>query len=141
MTTLVRHRGNPLADLLNWVEAGTGLGFHDPDAPPYIRIEDYVEDGNYVLRAEMPGIDPDKDVDITIESDMLTIRGERHEEKKDREHHEFHYGSFSRTIPLPTGCQADAVSASYRDGVLEVRVPVDASAPEPRRIPVQRAGS
>lgn len=141
MTTVVRHRGSPFADLLSWFEAGTAPRFYDPDAPSYIRIEDYVEDGNYVLRAEMPGIDPEKDVAITIESDMLTIRGERREETKDREHHEFHYGSFARTVALPTGCQADAVSASYRDGVLEVRVPVDESAPEPRRIPVQRAGS
>lgn len=141
MSTLERRRGGTLTDLLNRFEAGMGLGLTDPDAPSHIRIEDFVEDGSYVLRAEMPGIDPDKDVDITIQSDLLTIRGERREEKKDRDHQEFHYGSFARTVPLPAGCDADAVSASYRDGVLEVRVPVVESASEPQKVTVKRAES
>lgn len=139
MSTLERRGGSTLTDLLNRFEAGMGLGLATPDAPPRIRIEDYVEDGAYVLRAEMPGIDPDKDVDITIQSDLLTIRGERREEKKDKDHQEFHYGSFARTVPLPAGCDPDAIEATYRDGVLEVKVPVQESAPESRKVTVKRA--
>ena len=51
-----------------------------------------MDDGTYVLRAEMPGIDPDKDVSLDIEGDVLTISGERREEKKEKNRHELHYG-------------------------------------------------
>jgi HSP20 family molecular chaperone IbpA len=141
MTTLTRQRPTPLADLLNWFESSSGIGLHGPDAPAYIRIEDFMEGANYVLRAELPGINPDKDVSITVEGDILTITAERTEEKKDRDHHEFRYGSFTRSVSLPAGGKTDDIKASYNDGVLEVRVPIDGSLPAPRQIPVQRSGS
>jgi len=140
MTTLARRRANPLTDLLNWLESDTGLGFRSSDLQAYLRIEDYVDGGSYVLRAEMPGIDPEKDVAITIDHGTLTIRAERQEEKRDRGHREFHYGAFTRAVALPTGARAEGVTASYVDGVLELRVPLDATEPEPVRIPVQRPG-
>lgn len=140
MTTPTRRRSNPLAEMLHWFDTDNGRNFR-PFEPSFIKIEDYVEEGTYVLRAEMPGIDPEKDVDITVDSGMLTIRAERREEEKDRDHHEFHYGSFTRSIPLPAGHDPDEVSASYIDGVLELRVPVEESTSEPRRITVQRAES
>jgi HSP20 family protein len=122
-------------------ESGAGFGLRGFGLAPYVRVEDYVEEGDYVLRAEMPGIDPDKDVDLQIEGDVLTIRGERREEEKDKYHHEFHYGSFTRSVPLPHGVKPEEISAKYADGVLEVRVPVGREAQEPRRIPVQRAST
>lgn len=138
MTTLTRRHANPIADLLNWLESDTGFGFRSSELQSYIRIEDYVEDDTYVLRAEMPGIDPDKDVTITVDHGTLTIRAERHDEKRDRSHHEFQYGSFTRTITLPMGTSPEGVKASYVDGVLELRVPIDAAEPTPLTIPVQR---
>jgi HSP20 family molecular chaperone IbpA len=125
--------------MLDWLESNAGIGFRGLGLSPYVRVEDYREDGDYVLRAELPGIDPDKDVEVKIEGEMLTIRGERREEDKDKNHHEFHYGAFSRSVPLPGGVEPEDITAVYKDGVLEVRVP--ARAPEgtpPRTIPVQR---
>ena len=97
------------------------LGLSGFGLAPYVRIEDYMDDGTYVLRAEMPGIDPDKDVSLDIEGDVLTISGERHEEKKEKNRHEFHYGAFTRSIPLPRNVNTDEIRATYVDGVLEVR--------------------
>ena len=136
-STVARRTASPIADMLDWLESATpswrGLGL-----APYVRVEDFVENGTYVLRAEMPGIDPDKDVELTVEGDMLTIRGERREEKKDKNHHEFHYGSFARSVPLPRDIKPEEVVATYTDGVLEVRVPAVGPEPEVRKVPVQR---
>jgi len=106
------------------------------------RVEEYQEDGTCVIRAEMPGIDPDKDVEVTVSDGMLHIKAERkHEEKSETKgfsRSEFHYGYFSRDLPLPEGCVEDDVKATYRDGILEFRLPTPAVTPkaEPKKIPV-----
>jgi len=92
-----------------------------------------------VLRAELPGIDPEQDVAVSVENDLLTIRGERREETKEKHRREFHYGSFRRTVSLPKGADPEKITASYNDGVLEVRVPTTAEETPTMRIPVQRA--
>jgi HSP20 family molecular chaperone IbpA len=94
---------------------------------PYVRVEDYVEDATYVVRAEMPGIDPDKDVEVNVLDDVLTVRGERKEERQDLNRHEFHYGSFERRLRLPRGTKEEDIKASYQDGVLELRIPFQRS--------------
>ncbi|WP_134772746.1 Hsp20/alpha crystallin family protein [Ornithinimicrobium flavum] len=76
---------------------------------------------------------------VTVQGDVLTIRGERREQKKDRNHQEFHDGSFSRSVTLPAGADPDAVDASYTDGVLEVRVPMTAPEAGTRTVPVTRS--
>lgn len=141
MTTLTRRRTNPIAEVLGWLDNESGTGFMSLGLTPYIRVEDFVEDGTYVLRAEMPGIDPDKDVQIDIEGDVLTIKGERQEEHQEKHRHEFHYGSFARTVTLPQNAKVDDVTAQYKDGVLELRVPCVGTAPEAKHIPIQRPES
>jgi HSP20 family protein len=95
------------------------------------------------VRAEMPGIDPDKDVDITVSDHTLHLRAERREESKSQEkgryRSEFRYGSFSRTIELPTGATDKDVKAQYKDGILEVRIPIDRQEVEAKKIPIERA--
>lgn len=137
MATVAR-RGGPVADMLDWLESSAGIGIRGLGLAPYVRVEDFTEEGTYVLRAELPGIDPDKDVELKVEGDMLTIRGERREEHKEKNHREFHYGSFRRTVTLPKGAKAGDITASYHDGVLEVRVPIEKAETASVRIPVQR---
>jgi len=97
-----------------------------------MRIEQQVTDDALVVRAELPGIDPDKDLEITVTDGYLHLRAERrseHKEEKDgRTQSEFRYGAYSRTLRLPPGAKADDIAASYRDGILEVRVPMPAEA-------------
>jgi HSP20 family protein len=138
-TTMTRRSTNPITELLSWLEGDQALEARGFGLTPQMRVEDYVEDGEYVLRAEMPGIDPEKDVEVSVDGDVLTIRGERTEEERTKNRHELHYGSFSRSVTLPAGAKADEVTATYADGVLELRVPVEADQAEPRRIQVQRS--
>jgi len=109
----------------------------------WLRVEEFVDAGALVVRAEMPGIDPEKDVEITVADGVLTITASREEKsehkEKDSYRSEFRYGSFSRSVVLPAGATEEDVTAAYTDGVLEVRVPLgEEPKPEPKKIPVTR---
>jgi HSP20 family protein len=92
-----------------------------------LRVDEFQDNGTWVIRAELAGIDPDKDVEITVSNGVVHIHAERREEekteKKDFYRRELRYGSFSRALTLPEGCSEGDVTASYKDGILEVRVP------------------
>jgi HSP20 family protein len=104
---------------------------HWGEAGDLIRVEEYREDGTLVIHADLPGIDPDKDVELTVSGGMLHIEAERREEEKREEkgyvRREVRYGSLSRSLPLPEGVTEADVTATYKAGVLEIRVP------EPKR--------
>jgi HSP20 family molecular chaperone IbpA len=141
MTTPARRERPMFAELVDWLEGELpSLPLMRPFAGAQVmRVEDYVEEGQYVLRAELPGIDPDKDVDITIDNGVLTIKAERREEKKDAGRSEFRYGAFTRSTTLPTGADQDDVSATYSDGILEVRVGIKPETkPEAKRIAIAK---
>ncbi|WJV46617.1 Hsp20/alpha crystallin family protein [Streptomyces flavofungini] len=115
----------PLPDLFSWVEGFTGLpGLHAVPGLHGIRIEESLTEGTYVLRAELPGVDPDKDVEISVTDGVLTLRAERAEEAGSRHHTEFRYGTFARSVRLPAGARGDDATAAYKDGVLTITVPV-----------------
>ena len=107
-----------------------------------LKVEEFEDDGKLVVRAEMPGIDPDEDVEITVVEGTLHLRAERRTESKSEDkkgyRSEFRYGSFSRTLPLPAGATEDDVTATYNDGILEVRIPIDTEEAAARKIPVTR---
>jgi len=92
-----------------------------------------------VLKAELPGMKI-ADIQIEVDDNVLTIKGERSfEEKVDEERYyrvERRYGSFQRSLALPQGVKADDIDATYEDGILEVTVP-KSEAVKPRRIEVQ----
>jgi HSP20 family molecular chaperone IbpA len=103
-----------------------------------IRLEDEMQDGHYVLRAELPGIDPAKDVDITVRDGRLTIKAERTEKKEAKGRSEFRYGSFVRSVMLPAGANEDDIKATYDKGVLTVSVAVaEQAAPAEKHVAVQ----
>lgn len=106
-----------------------------------IPVEEYQEDGTHVVRAEIPGIDPDKDVDITVQDGVLHLRAERRQEDKTEDkdfyRQEIRYGSFARNIPLPPGASEEDVKAEYRDGVLTVRLPITQEK-QGTKIPINR---
>lgn len=105
-----------------------------------IRVEDYQERDRYVLRAELPGIDPDRDVKVTIEGGVLTVEATRSEQEHDKHRSEFRYGSMRRSVTLPPTAQQDKISARYDKGILEVVVPLTSVQPTGRAIPVEHAG-
>ena len=107
-----------------------------PFLEPSIRIEDYLEDDRYVVRAELPGIDPVKDVEVTYAEGALRLSVVRGEERREKGRSEFHYGSFHRTIPLPTGAKVDTIAAKYANGILEITVLVGEPAMIGKHIPI-----
>src|SRR5258708_3162960 len=89
-------------------------------------VDIFEQDGNIVLKAELPGVDP-KDVDVRVENNVLTLRGERKldgDVKKEGYHRvERAYGSFGRSFTLPTVVDTEKIKAEYKDGVLRVTLP------------------
>ncbi len=92
-------------------------------APP---VDIYETDENLVLKAELPGMDPE-DVEVRVQDSTLYLKGERKFEKEVKEDNyhriERAFGSFTRTFPLPSSIDADKVKAEYKDGVLTLTMP------------------
>jgi HSP20 family protein len=139
MSTLVRrdYRG-PLGEALDWLEVPWTV--LRPIARHPMRVEDFVRDDSYVIRAELPGIDPEKDVEVTVAHGTLTIKAERRDERADKHHTEFHYGTFSRSATLPADADEENIQAVYGHGILEVTVELAAPRADKtaRRIPVRQ---
>ena len=117
--------------LPSWAHLRPALGSH------VIRVEDELKDGSYELRAEIPGVDPAKDVDITVRDGVLTIKAERSERKESNGRSEFSYGSFLRSVTLPAGADEDAIKARYDKGILTVSVPVSEAEPAAKHVAVE----
>jgi len=108
-----------------------------------LRVEEFQEGDTLVVRAEIPGIDPEKNVQVTVDDRVVRIharREEKAEHKGKRDYRsEFRYGEFERDVRLPEGASGADVKASYHDGILEVRIPCPApKASEPVEVPVSR---
>jgi HSP20 family protein len=117
-------------------EGSNGIGWS-----PAIEVS--LRDGKYNVRAELPGLEP-KDVKINVENDALVIQGERRFEQEENEggmqRTERQYGLFYRSIPLPEGAKLDQAKAKFRNGVLEVTLPVQEQQSNQRSIPIEAEG-
>jgi HSP20 family protein len=104
-------------------------------APP---VDVYEDEHQVILKIEVPGID-EKDIDIRVENNTLTVHGERKFEKEEKEENfrrvESQYGSFTRTFTLPTTVDAENIQADYDKGVLKVKL-LKKSEAKPRQIKV-----
>ena len=129
MTFLTRREFSTLQDRVNRIfresyspegpgDALTTANF----APP---VDVYEDEHNITLKIEVPGID-EKDIDVSIASNTLTVRGERTLEKEEKEENfqrvERQYGSFTRSFTLPNSVDLEQVSAHYNKGVLKIRL-------------------
>ena len=127
---------------LSWPGSSWPVSWDNTDLDTQIRIEEHESDHHHVIRAEVPGIDPDKDITLTVDGDTvdLSIRRERHDDHSDGRstRSEFHYGSFRRIIRLPRMASPDDVKASYKDGILEVRIKTNGKESTGHRVPVTR---
>ena len=117
----------------------TFFGQGERDARRWVPPMDLVEaEGHFVLKADLPGL-TESDVAIEVEDGTLRISGERKAEREESERGwyriERSFGSFSRSLSLPDGVDTDSIDASFRNGVLEVRIPKPAER-KPRRIEI-----
>jgi len=128
---------NPLREMENMLgrythATGRDIGTGDIDADlgfakwaPTVDIEE--NDDSYLIRADVPGVDK-KDIDVHLENGVLSITGEKHVEKETGKGTKYHRterysGSFARRFTLPNTIKADKVDATYRDGVLSLKIP------------------
>jgi HSP20 family protein len=139
-------RWDPFQDMLTLREAMNQLleeSFVRPTSGPsgqgFVPALDLSETAEgYLVEVAVPGLKPE-DVDITVENNVLTIKGETRQESEDKQRN-FHrverrFGSFQRSIALPTTVKADAIQASLENGVLRLEIP-KAEEVKPRKISV-----
>jgi HSP20 family protein len=86
-----------------------------------------------IIKAELPGVE-EKDIDVTVTNDSVTIKGEKKEEKEDKDKNFYYmersYGSFCRVIPLETEIETDKAQASFKNGILDIKIPKNQKAKE-----------
>jgi HSP20 family protein len=128
-TTPAVHRDGVslVSELMSW--------FGNVPMQPEIKVEEYQEGERRIVRADLPGVDPDKDIAVTVDDGLLRLHGERRAEQHDRYRTEIRYGSFERVLSLPAGTKPEDVTAEYADGVLTVSMPL-ATTTAPQQIPV-----
>ena len=132
-----------LAERMNRILNGTfRTGEGDTDfgvwAPP---VDIYEQGDNLILKAELPGL-KNGDIDIRVENNLLTLRGQRKREQEVKEdgylRTERSFGSFSRSFTLPATVAVDKISAGYQDGILTVTLP-KAEEAKPKQIQIKAA--
>lgn len=113
---------------------------------PFIPATDvFARNGDLMVRAELPGVDPEKDIALTLEKGELVVKGQRKraEEIEEESYYraEASYGAFERRVPVPEGTTEKDIEARYEDGVLEVTVKkaAEVSPPKATAIPVHSA--
>ena len=106
------------------------------------QVEILQNNGQFTVRADLPGLTKD-DIKVEMAENMLTISGERKEEKEEKRegfyHSERSYGTFYRQLPLPEGAMPEKAEATFTNGVLEVTIPAPKSEPATRKLEVKDA--
>jgi HSP20 family protein len=114
----------------------------DLERSGWLRVEELRDGDTWVVRAEIPGIDPERDVELSVEDNVLQISARREERSEDQQDNgyrtEFRYGTFVRSIALPPGVRESDIKASYKNGILEVRIPAGKEQHEPKKIPISK---
>ncbi|MGW1892524.1 Hsp20/alpha crystallin family protein [Streptomyces sp. NPDC002004] len=137
MNTIARRQRLSFPELPDWFEALPARFAMPTMGDLYtVRIEDYIDNGRYFLRAELPGVEP-KDVDVTIGEGILTVKAERTEREVDKNRSEIRYGSMSRSVALPPGANDEDVKAEYKDGMLTVSVGLGQEKAEAKHIEIK----
>ena len=101
-----------------------------------LKLEDEMKEGVYEVRAELPGVDPTDDIEVTVRDGQLTIKAERIQTGESNGHSEFSYGSFVRTVALPAGADEDEIHATYDRGILTVSIPLFGESPTETHVEV-----
>jgi HSP20 family protein len=117
----------------DWAGSPLSTMHRQTDQVQPILIEQYPDKGSYVIRLEIPGVDPSRDLTVAVETGTLTVTAERRDDAPPGHETEFHYGSFARHVALPPEANVEDVSASTHDGILTVRIGMDPEQPHGSR--------
>ncbi|MFE0510704.1 Hsp20/alpha crystallin family protein [Streptomyces sp. NPDC058964] len=140
MAALTRRERFPFPDLPEWFETLPARFAMPTMSNLYaVRIEDYTQDGRYVMRAELPGVSTE-DIDVVIGGGVLTVKAQRTEQDVEKHRSEIRYGSMSRSVTLPTGADEDDVRADYTDGMLTVSVGLGSEKAGVKHVEIRHGG-
>jgi HSP20 family protein len=112
----------PISNISDWAGSPLSTVHHLTAPAQQIPVEQYPDGASYVIRLEVPGIDPASDLTVSVQAGTLSVRAERRDDAPEGRTTEFRYGSFARHVALPLGSDPRNVSASYHNGILTVRV-------------------
>lgn len=125
-TLLRRFFGRDIAEMMGEVDRDRTQGSRTSSATWIPRVDVIQQGSELIVRADLPGVNPE-DVTVDVSEDGLTIAGERREERREERNGVYRmersYGSFYRVVPLPDGAMTDQANATFKDGVLEIRMP------------------
>ncbi|MET8451826.1 Hsp20/alpha crystallin family protein [Streptomyces sp. NPDC005209] len=137
MATLARRQRFAFPEIPDWFETLPARFAMPTMGDLYtVRIEDYTEEGRYLMRAELPGMSPE-DIDVFISDGVLTVQAQRTEKDVTKTHSEIRYGALSRSVTLPRGADEDDVKADYTDGMLTVSVGLGAEKAEAKHVEIK----
>lgn len=105
----------------DWPGSPLSTLHHQAPASP-IRTEAFARDGHYIIRFELPGIDPDTGLEVSVDASVLSVHAERPVGNEGHHHSEFRYGMFHSHVTLPAGADTSDVTATCENGVLEVSI-------------------
>ena len=104
--------------------AAGGMGIFTPS------IDVKENEKEFIIKAELPGVE-EKDIEVTVANDSVTIKGEKKEEKEDKDKNYYYmersYGSFSRVIPLKAEIESSKAEARFKNGILDIKIPKNQS--------------
>ena len=120
MSTQIQPQHEAVTDMSDWPGSPLSTLHHTGPTTLPIRTEDYLRNDRYVVRFELPGINPDTGLDVTIAGHVLTVHAERQPDLAGVYHSEFRYGQFCGHVSLPADVDDSDVTATYANGVLEL---------------------
>jgi HSP20 family protein len=125
-------------DISDWPGSPLSTVHHLTATAHPIPVEQYPDGSAYVIRLELPGIDPERDLEVTVQTGILSVRAYRRDETPTKHDSEFRYGTFARHLALPLGSSVQDVSAAYHNGILTVRVGMEPEHQDvARKVPVE----
>jgi len=107
-------------DISDWAGSPLSTLHHMEPTPQPIPVEEYLDGDRYMIRFELPGVDPGKDLDVSVQAQVLTVHAQKRPAVASRSHSQFRYGEFCSHITMPAGIDATDISATCQNGVLEV---------------------
>jgi HSP20 family protein len=124
-------------NLADWAGSPLSTVHHLPGHAIPIRVEQFPDGSSYVVRLEVPGVDPANDLTVSVAAGTLNVSAERRDSTPAGAQSEFRYGTFARHVVLPPGSDPQDVSASCRNGIVTVRIGMKTEHQQaPRRIEV-----
>jgi HSP20 family protein len=138
MTTTVSPA--PAPEISDWAGSPLSTIHHQQGQPQPIRIEQYPDGAGYVIRLELPGIEPARDLQVSVQTCVLSIRAERRDETAVKHDSEFQHGTLARHVALPLGSDVEHVTALHHNGMLTVRIELQPEHRTPSHVvPVETA--